>query len=233
MKVLAFVLTGSIGLALAAATLTAQPPDEQAGPPEDRMGPPPQQDLSSPEGRQGPRQEGFGRSQRQQGPPQRGFGRSQGRQGPPQYGFGRSEGRQGPPPRHGFGRSEGRQGPPQRGAFGHSEGWQGPQQHGFGPPPPLLVIVALDADLDGELSAEEIDNAPEALRKLDRDDDGRLDSDELHVPLGHRGASRDRTGRRGPPGLGPGRGQGGPSDSGGDRRANRPDLPPSDELPPA
>jgi hypothetical protein len=38
MKVLAFVLTGSIGLALAAATITAQPPGEQAGPPKTKWG---------------------------------------------------------------------------------------------------------------------------------------------------------------------------------------------------
>lgn len=51
---------------------------------------------------------------------------------------------------------------------------------------PLLRI--LDADGNGEVSAEEIKNAPQALLKLDRNGDGKLTRDELPGP---------------PPGAGP------------------------------
>ena len=40
-----------------------------------------------------------------------------------------------------------------------------------GPPPP--VIAVLDADQDGKISAEEIENAPESLAKLDKNEIGR------------------------------------------------------------
>ncbi len=45
------------------------------------------------------------------------------------------------------------------------------------PPPPLLK--ALDLDGDKEISAEEIDAAPESLVSLDRNKDGKLDEREL------------------------------------------------------
>lgn len=41
------------------------------------------------------------------------------------------------------------------------------------------VLAALDADRDGALSAGEIDRAPAALKKLDRNHDGYLTADEL------------------------------------------------------
>jgi Ca2+-binding EF-hand superfamily protein len=41
------------------------------------------------------------------------------------------------------------------------------------------VTLALDADHDGTLSAEEIKNAPAALRKLDKNGDGKLTEDEV------------------------------------------------------
>jgi hypothetical protein len=44
------------------------------------------------------------------------------------------------------------------------------------------VIVALDVNRDGELSAEEIEGAVEALRALDRNGDGKLAGDEIHPP---------------------------------------------------
>lgn len=44
------------------------------------------------------------------------------------------------------------------------------------------VLVALDTDHDDEISAREIDHAPAALKKLDRNHDGYLTADEL-VPL--------------------------------------------------
>jgi hypothetical protein len=47
-------------------------------------------------------------------------------------------------------------------------------------PPPPPVIAALDADRDGIISAEEIQNAPTALLQLDKDKDGELTREELH-----------------------------------------------------
>jgi hypothetical protein len=46
------------------------------------------------------------------------------------------------------------------------------------------VIAALDANRDGVISKEEIDNAPEALRALDRNGDGKPTADEFRaLPL--------------------------------------------------
>ncbi len=45
------------------------------------------------------------------------------------------------------------------------------------PPPPLLS--ALDANSDGEITADEIDNAVAALKKLDKNSDGELSIDEM------------------------------------------------------
>ena len=41
------------------------------------------------------------------------------------------------------------------------------------------VMTALDADHDGALSADEIKNAPAALKKLDKNGDGKLTEDEV------------------------------------------------------
>ena len=46
--------------------------------------------------------------------------------------------------------------------------------------PPLMA--ALDANRDAIIDAEEIENAPAALRKLDRNGDGKLTPDELRFP---------------------------------------------------
>ena len=54
---------------------------------------------------------------------------------------------------------------------------RGPRAERGRPPRPLL-IVALDADEDGELSADEIANAVAALKKLDKDGNGSLSVEE-------------------------------------------------------
>ncbi|MCP4592606.1 MAG: hypothetical protein GY842_17880 [bacterium] len=70
--------------------------------------------------------------------------------------------------------------PPDR-AGRRAEPMHGPH-HG---PPPLMM--ALDADRDGELSAEEIANASAALLALDQDGDGKLTREEMRPPPPPRG----------------------------------------------
>jgi hypothetical protein len=67
----------------------------------------------------------------------------------------------------------------------------------MGPPP---LFAALDTNHDGVIDSSEIDNAPAALRKLDKNGDGKLTMDELRPP---------RPGGPGGPGgpEGPGEGQ--------------------------
>ena len=65
-----------------------------------------------------------------------------------------------------------------------------------GPGRPALA-AALDANSDGEISADEMAAAAAALKKLDRNGDGKLSRDEMGVPGPGRG------GRSGGPGPGP------------------------------
>ncbi len=51
----------------------------------------------------------------------------------------------------------------------------------FGPPPNPLT-EAIDADKDGTISAAEMNKAAAALKKLDRNSDGKLTSDEMGRP---------------------------------------------------
>ena len=86
--------------------------------------------------------------------------------------------------------------------------------------PPMPIIEALDADHDGVISAIEIKNASVALRKLDKNKDGKLTEDEYR-PMG-RGPGGPGDGDRGGPAGGERRGpeggdRGGPG--GGDRGA--------------
>ena len=64
---------------------------------------------------------------------------------------------------------------------------KGPPQGPDGPPPnkpPVPpLIAALDADHDGTISAEELANAPESLKELDKNGDGQLNPEELR-PIG-------------------------------------------------
>lgn len=84
------------------------------------------------------------------------------------------------------------------------EGRQGPGRGlGFGGPRhPLLML--LDEDRDGVLSAAEIDKAAAVLKKLDRNGDGKIAADELpRFPMG------------------PGPGGGGPAGPGGGQLLDR------------
>jgi len=83
-------------------------------------------------------------------------------------------------------------------------------------------MAAFDADKDHILSAQEIANAPAALRTLDKNKDGQLTPDEyLPARRGPRGEGRPSTGA-GPRGRGPG----GPPATGTDQAGERPARPP-------
>lgn len=73
--------------------------------------------------------------------------------------------------------------PPGGGRGQDGRGAGGPD--GFRPPPHPLE-VALDTDGDGQLSAKEIENAVTALKTLDKNEDGKLDADELRPRFGRR-----------------------------------------------
>jgi len=95
---------------------------------------------------------------------------------------------------------------------GRESGPGGPRgQGGQRQPPP--VIGALDANQDGEIDATEIANASAALKKLDKNGDGKLSADEFMGPR--------PGGQRGQGGEGQGR-PGGPGQSGGGNRPQRP-----------
>lgn len=76
----------------------------------------------------------------------------------------------------------------------------GGPEGGRRPAPPLAV--ALDADKNGEFSAEEIANAAAALATLDKDADGKLSKEELRPARPARGE-----GGEGGRGKGPGKGK--------------------------
>lgn len=77
-------------------------------------------------------------------------------------------------------------------------GGMGPSSSGPDGPPPHPLMIALDTDRDGNLSAEEISSASSALKSLDEDEDGQLSEDELLPPFGprRRQQSSPRTNRR-------------------------------------
>jgi hypothetical protein len=64
-------------------------------------------------------------------------------------------------------------------------------------------MMALDADKDGTLSAEEIAKAPEALKTLDKNGDGKLAREELGPPRPPRGPRGRGDFERGPRPEGP------------------------------
>ena len=87
------------------------------------------------------------------------------------------------------------------GGPGGQGGQGGPGMRGRRPIPP--VILALDANHDGVIDADEIANAPAALKKLDKNGDGKLTMDELMPPppqgMGGPGTSEQGQGNGGRP----------------------------------
>lgn len=109
--------------------------------------------------------------------------------------------RPGPP-----GGERGRGGPGeggQRGGPGGGRGGPGGQRGGPGEME-VPIIQALDADKDGKISTEEMQNAASALATLDKNKDGFLDHDEMMPPRRERGGRGGRGGEGGPRGGGEG-----------------------------
>jgi len=76
--------------------------------------------------------------------------------------------------------------------------------------PRIPVMTVLDTNGDGELSAEEIAGASQALKKLDANGDGKLSRDELRPQFRGRGGPGRPGFAGGPPGMGGGPGGPGP-----------------------
>jgi hypothetical protein len=111
-----------------------------------------------------------------------------------------------PPPgggQRGFGGPGGQGGP---NGPGGQRGPGGPDgQGGMMRPPGGPLMIALDANHDGVIDADEIANASAALKMLDKNGDGKLTPDELRPPQ-NGGPNGGPNGR--PPGLPPGDQQG-------------------------
>ena len=120
--------------------------------------------------------------------------------------------------------------PPRRPNMDNQGGPGGPGMRGRRQIPP--VVEVLDANHDGVVDADEIANASSALKKLDRNGDGKLTMDELMPPPPPQGMDGAGNGEQGngprgrPPGRGGPGGQGGPGGPGFDRP---PGPPPGDQ----
>jgi hypothetical protein len=90
--------------------------------------------------------------------------------------------------------------PPQAGQAG---GPGGPGMKGHRPPPSPLM-QALDVNHDGVIDADEIANAPAALKTLDKNGDGKLTPDELCPARLPRKGGPPESGNDKPPGPPPG-----------------------------
>ncbi|MDD4871163.1 MAG: hypothetical protein PHR77_11445 [Kiritimatiellae bacterium] len=139
-------------------------------------------------------------------------GRGQGQGDQMRRGRGQNQGDQ-----EGMGNRQGRGGERQMGRGDEGRGQQGgPGREGRMRPPVPPFITALDANSDKVIDADEIANIPSAIKKLDKNGDGKLTIDEL-LPRPPR-----MEGEQGPEGRG-NRGGGEGQGRGGDRRGPPPE----------
>jgi hypothetical protein len=75
----------------------------------------------------------------------------------------------------------------------------GGQQGGHHRPPPLPILLALDANHDGVIDSNEIANASAALLTLDKNHDGKLTRDEFLPPRPQGPPPDEQGGQRPPP----------------------------------
>jgi hypothetical protein len=80
----------------------------------------------------------------------------------------------------------------------------GPGMKGHRPPPPSPLMQALDVNHDGVIDADEIANAPAALKTLDKNGDGKLTPDELCPARPPHKGGPPESGNDKPPGPPPG-----------------------------
>ena len=113
----------------------------------------------------------------------------------------------------------------ERGSRGSQFGGRGGQGGSGGFLRMFPVMAALDSDGNGEISTEEIKGAVAALKKLDKNKDGKLTEDELRPNFGGRGGASGQRPSRG----GEGRGGQRPSGGGEGRGGQRPSRPSSGE----
>jgi hypothetical protein len=66
-------------------------------------------------------------------------------------------------------------------------------------PPPSPLVMAVDANHDGVIDADEITNASAALKALDKNSDGKLTRDEFCPPPPNRGGNPPDGAPQGPP----------------------------------
>lgn len=81
-----------------------------------------------------------------------------------------------------------------RGGAGPGRGFRMPQ---------LPLMLALDTDKDGQISAQEIESSAKALKELDKNGDGSLDQAELRPEFADAGGPPAGRAGRGMPGQGP------------------------------
>ena len=128
----------------------------------------------------------------------------------------------GPGGRGGQGGGPGGRGGPEGGRGGRGGQGGGPGEPGGrgGRGPAQLmammpIIIVLDLDKNGEISAEEIKVAAKSLKKLDKNQDGKISIDEMTPDFSQMMGGRGGPGGRGGQGGGPEGGRGGPGGRGG------------------
>ncbi len=162
-----------------------------------------------------PRERGKGGDPRPDNRRGKGKGKGKGGPRPP-----RPDGDRPPPPRRPQDRSEAQpQTQPTENPDRRRDGNESDRRRERGQGAGNLILAALDTDHDGELSPDELRNAPAALRSLDRNGDGELSREETRGPgeRGQRGV-RENTDAARPPNRPPSdnraTGRGGPPPEG-------------------